>query len=270
LSSTIGGSANWDGSVEQLGLSAEFGVSRELTRGITNTIGLADTLSSTTEIVRGIVAGVGLSHTSGGINLTTWVAANGDRIVPRYEATLTGDADGLADYTLPGLKSIQTRMRDGEASYLGLSLVYTAAAATAIAARPNGDLVVEMIAVVDGAESLREELIRVDFDSIRYDRGASSQSISLAGYRTRSYTGGRVALADVVTETLLADGSMQYRCARPGFYLRPGDTVVYGTTEVLVDAVSCMVSAAVQYMDVSGDIVAAGSTAVVSLPKEIN
>ncbi|BBO73469.1 hypothetical protein DSCW_08860 [Desulfosarcina widdelii] len=197
-------------------------------------------------------AGILFGATAGALNLTKWMAQYGDLLlIYRYHARMTGAADGLEDYDLSGLKSLQLRMRTGEPSYLALSIVYTAAAAAAIAARPNGEIVVDMAAVDEGEEVLREELIRVDYYSDRTDRGGNSQSITLVGYRTRTYLSPSVvALKGVKTETVMADGRRQYRCAKPDFYLRPGDTAVYGSDEMTVGSIVCMLSPTRQYVDV--------------------
>ena len=173
----------------------------------------------------------------------------GKSLVYRYYATLTGAPDGLSDYPL-SMKTVQFRNRDADPSYIGVSLAYSAETATAIAARPNGELVIEMSVLWNGTEVIREELSRADLYSMRYDRGASNASISLTAYASRGYTEKIVQLDAVQTETMLPDGRIQFRCARPDFYLRPGDTVLYGAHSILVGSVSCLITPVLTYMDV--------------------
>jgi hypothetical protein len=197
---------------------------------------------------RGAVAGLAFSSLAGGINYSAWIRKNLSRAIFRYYARITGD---VTDCDLTGLKSFQFRRRFGVLSYLSLSLVYSDKLLTSISERSQGKLVLDMAALINDDESLREELIRVDFYSCRYDKGGQNQSITLVGYGPQENTSSRVALMGVTTETMLADGRMQYRCARPDFYLKPGDTAVYGGHAFMVDQVSAVVSLTFQYMDVS-------------------
>ena len=233
-----------------LGLQGVAGLHDEGSRVLAG-LGLGEDIGASVELSRGFSAGLFLGESTGALNYSAWLRANKHLALYRYYSRLTGDADGLADYEFPGLKSFQFRMRSGFPSYLSLALVYTSALVSAISARSNGEIVLDMAAVVNGVESLREELIRTPFYSIRYDLGAASRSITLVGYQTRDYGGTRVELKDVTTETMMADGRMRFRCARPDFYLRPGDTAVHGAHEITVDSVSCMVGANAQSMDVS-------------------
>ena len=198
-----------------------------------------------------ITGAIGFSCQTGGFNYSAWVRTNLSRAVFRYYARITGAGDGLEDCDLAGLKSFQFRRRSGSPSYLSLSLVHSDSLLASISERSSGELVLDMAAVIDGVESLREELVRVDFYSCRYDKGGENRSISLVGYATQENAGSRVELIGVTTETLLADGRMQYRCARPDFYLKPGDTAFYDGNEFTVGQVSSIVSPISQLMDVT-------------------
>ena len=260
-----------EGLDDGLSFGESVGVNTEKTRGVSAGIGfsnitnraqesegptsaglnIGEIIGVSIELARGFSAGLSVNELAGGLNYSAWLRANKDLAVYRYHSKITGGADGLPDYSMSGLKSFQFRMRSGEPSYLSLVLVYTNELLSAISARQNGEIVLDMVAVVGGEESLREELIRADFDSVRYDRGSQSQSISLVGYKTREYGGSRVELKNVDTETMLADGRMRFHCARPDFYLRPGDTAIYGSHEITVEQVSSTVTPNSQMMDVS-------------------
>lgn len=234
-----------------LGLGGTAGKNVEMQPGIFSGLGLGAFVGAIRDVNPGSVEGIAFGLTAGALNYSAWVRANKAAAVYRYYATITGAADGLADYELTGIKSIQYRMRSGEASYLSVVMGYTSTDAAAIQVRQNGEMVVDMAAVIDGVESLREELIRADLYSIRYDRGGESQSITLVGYKTRTYGGNDIELAGVIGETMLADGRMQYRCASPDFYLKPGDTAIYGGGQIKVWTVTCLVSPVLQFMDVA-------------------
>ena len=198
-----------------------------------------------------IVANLGIAEQCGGLNFSAWLRANRDLAVYRYYVRITGSADGLPDYDLTGFKSFQFRMKADSTSYLNIVLVHDAAIMAAVADRPNGDLVIDMVATVNGVESLREELIRAPLYSTRYDRGGDSRSISIVGYASGISGGSRVELQGVTTETMLSDGRMRLRCARPDFYLKPGDTAVFGSQEITVGSIASAISPISQYMDVS-------------------
>lgn len=196
---------------------------------------------------------LGLTEEAGGLNYSAYIRAVGSSIGYAYEATLTGAADGLSDLVITGLKSIAIRLRQGTPSYLAVSLVYDADVLSAIQARSNGDLVVDMLAKVDGEESLRETLLDAGLDSVRFDRGGESQSISLTAYRTQTFSGGSASqeLPEVVSESMMSSGLMRYRCARPDFYIKPGQLVSYGANEITIDSVTINIVPGYQYMDVS-------------------
>jgi hypothetical protein len=193
---------------------------------------------------------LGLAAVTGGLNITRWVAENQHLIQRRYYVTLTGGADGVADYAMPGLKSLQFRRRAGAQSYLSTVHVYSTALANAIADRPNGTLIVQMVALVSGIETLREELVRAPLYSVRHDRGTDSQSVVLVGYKTMPAGAGRAGLQNVTTLSLMADGRRRYRTALPDFYLRPGMTASYDGVDIEVGDINVVVGEVNQYMDV--------------------
>ena len=234
-----------------LGFNGVTSTAQETESPVNAGLGLGETIGVSIELSRGFSDGLSFGESAGAFNYSAWLRANKPLATYRYYSKITGGADGLSDYPIPGLKSFQFRMRSGDPSYLSLVFVYTTALLSAISARENGEIVLDMVAVVNGEESLREELIRAPFYSVRYDRGAKSQSLTLVGYQTREYGGARVDLENVTTETMLADGRMQFRCARPDFYLRPGDTAVHGAHEITVGQITSSVAANSQMMDVS-------------------
>lgn len=201
-----------------------------------------------------VAAAVGFTDASGAFNLSAYLRQYGEVLTWSYNAILTGVADGLADEVLTGLKSIQVRMRSGDPSYLNVVAVYTTDLLAAIQARSNGNLVVNMVATpAGGGGSLTETLISAPLDTVRFDRGGESQSITLVGYKTQTYGGGSVpvVLQGVMSESMMATGLMRYRCARPDFYLKPGQLASVGSTEITVAEISYSLAPGNQYMDVS-------------------
>lgn len=233
-----------------LGFSGIAGKNVEMQPGILSGLGLGAFVGAIRDINPGSVEGLAFGLTAGALNYSAWVRANKAAAVYSYYATITGAADGLADYTLSGLKSIQIRARNNEPSYLSVSIPYSDSDIAAIQARQNGELVVDMAASIGGVEALREELLRTDFHSVRYDQGPRNRSITVIGYRTQTFGAGAVALDNVVTESMLADGKLHYRCAKPDFFLKPGHTVTYGANEFTAAMVSCIINPTYQFMEV--------------------
>lgn len=231
------------GLIEGIGFADVTGRNIIISRGISDGIGLSDAFQSDRIWTAGISESIGLADAIGGISSTAWFAANYNRAIFKFFAS-------IGDYALPGMKTLQYRMRNDEASYLEVTFPYNSDALNAISARTDDEIIIEMAAYIDGSESLREELLRADFYSIRYDRGATNQSITLVGYKTRAYSSNRITLRDVSGETMLADGRMQYRCAWPDFYLRPGDVAVSGSDGITVGSIFCVITPVMQYMDV--------------------
>ena len=180
-----------------------------------------------------------------------WPTIDQSLAVYRYHARITGAADGLEDYELTGLRSFQLRMRSGSPSYLSVVLPYTPESYAAIKARAGGEIVVDMEAIV-GIESLREEFVRVDYGSARYDLGARARTMTVTGYKTTTFDPGSTTLHTVSSESLQADGTIKLKCHQPYFSIKPGQTVIHGTTEITAELVACVVGPGYQYMEVTG------------------
>ncbi len=147
-----------------------------------------------------------------------------------YTCTLTGDGESpvLEDLTLP-MSSFQGRMRDGGESYVSCVIPNAPAYSTAISARQNGDIVIRKgYRFQDGTTQL-EEIARVDFESLRIDKGTRSASATISGHReTVAESAKEVTVQGVSYYCLQADGKRRVR-ALLDLFLRIGDTCIYGT-----------------------------------------
>ncbi len=102
-----------------------------------------------------------------------------------YSLTLTGAPDSLADIVLP-MSSFQTRLKDGDPSWLSVIVPNGRVYADSINARPNGELVVMRIGVTEDGTPESVERARVDLETIRTDEGPFKSSATLAGHKTTS------------------------------------------------------------------------------------
>jgi hypothetical protein len=133
-------------------------------------------------------------------------------------------APGEATVRLP-LASFQGRRRDGEPSYLQVTVPNAPAWADVVTARQAGQLVLYSgIRLASGTEIL-EEIGRANLELIQDTRGGNSQTIVLSGHATDSNTAPRVRTLAGVTYRSAGTGKRRYRCRLDPF-LRPGDTAV--------------------------------------------
>jgi hypothetical protein len=110
-----------------------------------------------------------------------------------------------------------------------------------VAARPNGEMVLEMSYILDGLESVREEIVRVDLETPTLYRGPTGRSIGLAGTRTHVFVPKNVAL-DNPSYQSVTDGNLLYRFPSPDPYLNPGDTLSVEDEQFTVDFITYIVS----------------------------
>ena len=160
-------------------------------------------------------------------------------------------ADGLPDYEVP-IKSVQMRRRDGEPTMISVVVPDAMTYLAACEDYRDGYLTVWAgMRAGDGTENLAE-LERVVLESVAYDHGVQSSSLTLSGYRTQSTANPRtVTVSGGRYYGLQADGRAKIR-ANVNQWLRPGDTVIYGATQVTVSQIYIMIDHSLSWMEVSG------------------
>lgn len=164
-----------------------------------------------------------------------------------YECILTGDGDGLPDQLLP-ISSFQGRFKSGDPSFLSV-VVPGADYDAAISARSNGDLLVRMVKTLPSGNVIREEICRVDLESIRIDAGGASQSVTLYGHRTVTRAAKTIVLSGASYKAV-TEGLIRCRCS-PNLYLRAGDTVIVDGETFVADQISMYVSVDQETMEVA-------------------
>ena len=147
-----------------------------------------------------------------------------------YLCTLTGAADGVADVLIP-ISSFQATLRNGEPSYLACVIPNSTDWEDAVTARQNGEIVIQKgYRLADGSLNM-EEIARVNFETLRIDRGARNDSATIVGHKTVTATAPKEwAVQGVSYYALQADGKRRIRAAID-LFLRPGDVVIYGDGE---------------------------------------
>lgn len=168
-----------------------------------------------------------------------------------YRAYLTGDAETppISDLELP-LASFQSTRRNGESTYLFIVVPNPMPYIAGMNARLNGDVVIQNGFALGDTETLTE-LLRVNFESFRYDLGARSGSASLSGHKQVTYSNPKTRRLLGISYKNVTDGLRRVRC-EPDMWLNPGDTADVGGGETfVVDAISYSVTPRQATMEVS-------------------
>jgi len=221
-----------------------------MTDDASDQFGIADNIEGGYEFNVEVADEFGVADLTDALNWSEFLRENQDKFLIKYFFTLTGDGDGEDDIEIP-IQSLQARKRTGEATYLSV-VIPGIEYLESINDRTNGDLVIEMAYFISGAEQLREEILRVDLENIRYDKGARNRSITLSGHRTETFA---VNLVDMENPgyKYLSDGRLRYRFPEINPWLNPGDTCVVAAEgdEFRVDYITYIISDAQKFMEVS-------------------
>lgn len=178
-----------------------------------------------------------------------WIAlANQGLTKELYYFTLTGDADGTTDIEIP-ISSFQARKRTGESTYLSVIIDDYATYAAAIAARANGEMIVEMAYQYGGETSIRQEILRADLETINLYQGGLNRSINLVGHKTQTFINRSVTLENPTYESTV-ESRRTFRFAKCDPYLNPGDTLVVGADSMTIDHIIYMISDGHKSMEV--------------------
>lgn len=237
-------------SPDQFGLN-DFVNSFLATDSANGELGIDDNITGGLEFDLPVDAeGLGISDLTDALNWSEFLINNREKYLRKYFCTLTGSADGVEDVELP-MQSFQARKRDGEDTFVSANIPGIGYFEQ-ISNRPNGQIVIEMAFFVDGVEQLREEILRVNLENIRYDKGARSRAVTISGHRTESFA---VNLVDLENPSYkyLSEGKLRYRFPIPDPWLNPGDTcsVQSEGDEFRVDYITYVVSPRYKFMEVS-------------------
>lgn len=229
-----------------LGLNADVDADF-LTKTLSDQVGFNAGVDANREYSLGIDAGLGLQAGVDAFNYSQWLRTQALSAKKIFIVTLTGQADGVEDLELMA-SSVNARKRNNAKTYVQVVADYSQNAA--IVARQNGQIVVETAYIVAGEISLREEIIRADFDIPNTSEGGRNKSITLIGYRDANYGGNAVTL-EKSTYRNYSNGLLRHRFASVDPYLNPGDVLTVGDDTYTVGQVSYSISAVQQNMEVS-------------------
>jgi len=166
-------------------------------------------------------------------------------------------ADDVAtpcDIEIP-MSSFQLRLRNGDPTYLSCVIPNSLAYADVIQALSGGQISIRAGYQLANGDRQLEQIVWVDFESLAIDRGDRSDSATLVGHKTMTYTSPKEReISGVSYYGLQADGTRRLRAPVDAF-LRPGDTVIYnngqGEDSFVVGEIEYIVDTKLAYMEVT-------------------
>ena len=176
-------------------------------------------------------------------NFTQWYLKNIERAIPFYGCTIYDQKTGQLLLELP-MKSFQGRMRLETPDYIA-AVIAGSDNFTAIDtyAQAGAFMAINKAIYIDGQFSLSEEIARVVLERPRMDKGASSESMTLYGYRQSAQSSKTVNLSQPKIVRVI-NGGLQMVFSEPDLYLRAGDTaVVDGYAPFTISTISYSVNA---------------------------
>ena len=231
---------------EDAGAGDSIDAQVEYNASFTEEAGAADSIQKSIESEFVLTEEVGAGDSIGGFNWTTFLDQYEDLLITRFYFTLTGAEDGVDDIEL-SISSFNCNLRSGDPTYLQV-VVPGVDQSAVIAARPNGQLVIEMDYLLSGISQHQEEIVRVDLEDINIYEGGKNKSIVLLGHKTVTNIGKTVDLKHVsYIATVSGD---QVARASLDMYLKPGDTARYDGDTFLVGSISINVGEKTRTMEV--------------------
>lgn len=188
------------------------------------TLGISSSASAVAGYFGGGQASLGLSAT--GSAYQDWVSSLSPlQMQEVYRLVITGAADSLHDLTIGAISSWQATSQAGSrSSYLQAVIPAADQYLDAIAARSNGELVIQKGYRLADGTTRYDEILRSQFDNLRPDRGRRALTITVSGYLPGKAisTGSRTLTG--IRSISSPNGQRRVRCDID-LFLRPGMTV---------------------------------------------
>jgi hypothetical protein len=158
---------------------------------------------------------------------------------------------GLDDVEVP-MSSLQMRRRFGAPTLVACVVPDAMTYLSYAEDRKDGELIIFAGSIVEDGTRHLSELDRSTLESVSYDHGVYSSSLSLSGYRTEAIVNPRpVDLDGVSYYGLQADGKRRVR-GKVNIFLRPGDTAIFSTDSFVVDQIYIFVDPLNAWMEAAG------------------
>jgi len=160
-----------------------------------------------------------------GLAFQDWVAALPVATIQEiYTLTVTGSADGLDDTTIPISSWQATNQAAPRSVYVQAVIPEAGQYLQALQDRNNGDLVIRQGFKFSDGTTKTEEVVRVGFDTSRYDEGPTNVTMTVSGYRLGGPLKNGARTLMEIRSISLTNGKYRVRC-KTDLFLQPGMTV---------------------------------------------
>lgn len=167
-----------------------------------------------------------------------------------YQLVITGAADGLDDIVVPISNWQATNQAGDRSAYLQAVIPGADEYIDAISARPSGYLILKQGYLFESGESQLSEILRSDFDTLRYDRSGNRFTATVSGRRFNESASSGLRILKGIRTISVADGKRRVRCD-VDLFLRPGMTVIAGAEEFTADYINYFVTTNDRFCEVS-------------------
>lgn len=167
-----------------------------------------------------------------------------------YQMVITGQEDGLDDLVVKISNWQATNQSGGRRAYLQAVIPGAQQYIDDISARSNGSLVIRQGFRLPSGESQFSEIMRSDFDSLRYDRSGNRFTVTVSGRKLNETPASGTRTLKGIRTISVTDGNRRVRCDID-LFLRPGMTVIADTEEFTADYINYFVTTNDKFCEVS-------------------
>jgi len=141
-----------------------------------------------------------------------------------YQLVITGSQNNMDDLIAKISSWQATNQSDGRQAFIQAVIPSANEIIDQISERPDGDLVIRKGLRLPSGESQFSEILRSNFDTLRYDRSGNRFTVTVSGYRVNetASTGSRTLQG--IRTISVSNGIRRVRCDID-LFLRPGMTV---------------------------------------------
>lgn len=141
-----------------------------------------------------------------------------------YTLTITGAPDSLPDLTVRISSWQATNQAGGRSSYIQAVIPAASAVLESIEARKNGDIVISKGYRFSDGSAKTSEILRSNFDTFRYDRGARRFTVTVSGFLGGKVEQNAFRKLTGIRSLNVTNGKRRTRC-NIDMFLQPGMTV---------------------------------------------
>lgn len=177
-------------------------------------------------------------------------ALNSFLLQEAYQLVITGDKNGVDDLVVPISNWQATNQAEGRSSYLQAVIPSADQYIQAISDRADGELLIRKGFRLPSGASQFSEILRSDFDSLRYDRSGNRFTLTVSGRRKNEVAANGSRILSGIRTISVTDGKRRVRCD-VDLFLRPGMTVTASGQTFKADYINYFISTNDKFCEVS-------------------